>query len=121
MSGVGENGLLKDCADTGGHRGLQHFVPTFFGLTLDKANRSWIIADVFGVRRLWRRLREFKFNFGRWKNDGARAGVQRAFVNAGRRQDWPQTLTMLIGTAPKLAAFAFIMRILVEGLQPQKS
>ena len=27
-------------------------------------------------------------------------------------------MTMLIGTAPKLAAFAFTMRILVEGLQP---
>jgi len=27
-------------------------------------------------------------------------------------------MTMLIGTAPKLAAFAFVMRILVEGLQP---
>ena len=30
----------------------------------------------------------------------------------------PTAMTMLIGTAPKLAAFAFIMRILVEGLQP---
>ena len=27
-------------------------------------------------------------------------------------------VTMLIGTAPKLAVFAFVMRILVEGLQP---
>ncbi|MDO8412191.1 MAG: NADH-quinone oxidoreductase subunit NuoN [Gallionellaceae bacterium] len=27
-------------------------------------------------------------------------------------------VTMLIGTAPKLAAFAFVMRILVEGMQP---
>jgi NADH-quinone oxidoreductase subunit N len=30
----------------------------------------------------------------------------------------PTAMTMLIGTAPKLAAFAFLMRILVEGLQP---
>jgi NADH-quinone oxidoreductase subunit N len=30
----------------------------------------------------------------------------------------PTAMTMLIGTAPKLAAFAFVMRILVEGLQP---
>ena len=30
----------------------------------------------------------------------------------------PIAMTMLIGTAPKLAAFAFVMRILVEGLQP---
>ena len=30
----------------------------------------------------------------------------------------PTAVTMLIGTAPKLAAFAFVMRILVEGLQP---
>jgi len=30
----------------------------------------------------------------------------------------PTAMTMLIGTAPKLAAFAFLMRILAEGLQP---
>ncbi len=30
----------------------------------------------------------------------------------------PTAMTMLIGTAPKLAAFAFTMRLLVEGLQP---
>ncbi len=30
----------------------------------------------------------------------------------------PTAMTMLIGTAPKLAAFAFSMRILVEGMQP---
>ncbi|MGO8754915.1 MAG: NADH-quinone oxidoreductase subunit NuoN [Gallionellaceae bacterium] len=30
----------------------------------------------------------------------------------------PTAMTMLIGTAPKLAAFAFVMRILVAGLQP---
>ena len=30
----------------------------------------------------------------------------------------PTAMTMLIGTAPKLAAFAFVMRILVESLQP---
>jgi NADH-quinone oxidoreductase subunit N len=30
----------------------------------------------------------------------------------------PTAMTILIGTAPKLAAFAFVMRILVEGLQP---
>jgi NADH-quinone oxidoreductase subunit N len=30
----------------------------------------------------------------------------------------PTAMTMLIGTAPKLAAFAFVMRILVEGMQP---
>lgn len=30
----------------------------------------------------------------------------------------PTAMTMLIGTAPKLAAFAFLMRILVESLQP---
>jgi len=30
----------------------------------------------------------------------------------------PTAMTMLIGTAPKLAAFAFLMRILVEALQP---
>ena len=30
----------------------------------------------------------------------------------------PTAMTVLIGTAPKLAAFAFVMRILVEGLQP---
>jgi NADH-quinone oxidoreductase subunit N len=30
----------------------------------------------------------------------------------------PTAMTMLISTAPKLAAFAFVMRILVEGLQP---
>ena len=59
--------------------------PAFFRLTLDKANKSRIISDVFGVRRLWRRLREFKFNFGRRENDGTQTGVQRAFVNARRR------------------------------------
>ena len=30
----------------------------------------------------------------------------------------PTAMTMLIGTAPKLAAFAFVVRILVEALQP---
>jgi NADH-quinone oxidoreductase subunit N len=30
----------------------------------------------------------------------------------------PTAITMLIGSAPKLAAFAFVMRILAEGLQP---
>lgn len=30
----------------------------------------------------------------------------------------PTAVTMLIGSVPKLAAFAFVMRILVEGLQP---
>jgi NADH-quinone oxidoreductase subunit N len=30
----------------------------------------------------------------------------------------PTAITMLIGSVPKLAAFAFVMRILVEGLQP---
>jgi len=30
----------------------------------------------------------------------------------------PTAVTMLIGSAPKLAAFAFVSRILVEGLQP---
>jgi len=30
----------------------------------------------------------------------------------------PTAMTMFIGTAPKLAAFAFVMRILVESLQP---
>jgi len=30
----------------------------------------------------------------------------------------PTAMTMLIGTAPKLAAFAFVMRILVESMQP---
>jgi NADH-quinone oxidoreductase subunit N len=30
----------------------------------------------------------------------------------------PTAMTMLIGTAPKLAAFAFVSRILVSGLQP---
>src|ERR1035437_8409846 len=30
----------------------------------------------------------------------------------------PTAMTMLIGSAPKLAAFAFVSRILVEGLQP---
>lgn len=30
----------------------------------------------------------------------------------------PTPMTMLIGSAPKLAAFAFVMRILVEALQP---
>jgi NADH-quinone oxidoreductase subunit N len=30
----------------------------------------------------------------------------------------PTAMTMLIASAPKLAAFAFVMRILVEGLQP---
>jgi len=33
-------------------------------------------------------------------------------------QGAPTAMTMLIGTAPKLAAFAFTARILVEGLQP---
>ncbi|MBI3480050.1 MAG: NADH-quinone oxidoreductase subunit NuoN [Nitrosomonadales bacterium] len=30
----------------------------------------------------------------------------------------PTAMTMLIGSAPKLAAFAFVARVLVEGLQP---
>jgi NADH-quinone oxidoreductase subunit N len=30
----------------------------------------------------------------------------------------PTAVTMLIGSAPKLAAFAFLMRLLVEGMQP---
>lgn len=30
----------------------------------------------------------------------------------------PTAMTMMIGSAPKLAAFAFVMRILVDGLQP---
>jgi len=30
----------------------------------------------------------------------------------------PTAMTMLIGTAPKLAAFAFVMRLLIEALQP---
>ena len=30
----------------------------------------------------------------------------------------PTAVTMLIGTAPKLAAFAFVMRLLVESMQP---
>jgi NADH-quinone oxidoreductase subunit N len=30
----------------------------------------------------------------------------------------PTAMTMLIGSAPKMAAFAFVMRILVSGLQP---
>src|SRR6185369_16460788 len=30
----------------------------------------------------------------------------------------PTVVTLLIGTAPKLAAFAFVMRLLVSGLQP---
>ncbi len=30
----------------------------------------------------------------------------------------PTAMTLFIGSAPKLAAFAFVMRILVEGLQP---
>jgi len=30
----------------------------------------------------------------------------------------PTAMTMLIGSAPKLAAFAFVMRILAEGMQP---
>lgn len=30
----------------------------------------------------------------------------------------PTAMTLLIGSAPKLAAFAFVMRILIEGLQP---
>jgi NADH-quinone oxidoreductase subunit N len=30
----------------------------------------------------------------------------------------PTAMTMLIGTAPKLAAFAFVMRILVDSMQP---
>ncbi|MDE2310809.1 MAG: NADH-quinone oxidoreductase subunit NuoN, partial [Betaproteobacteria bacterium] len=33
-------------------------------------------------------------------------------------QGAPTAITMLIGSAPKLAAFAFVTRILVEGLQP---
>jgi NADH-quinone oxidoreductase subunit N len=33
-------------------------------------------------------------------------------------QGAPTAVTMLIGSAPKLAAFAFVARILVEGLQP---
>ncbi|MDO8262508.1 MAG: NADH-quinone oxidoreductase subunit NuoN [Gallionella sp.] len=33
-------------------------------------------------------------------------------------QGAPTAITMLIGSAPKLAAFAFVARILVEGLQP---
>lgn len=33
-------------------------------------------------------------------------------------QGAPTAMTMLIGTAPKLAAFAFVARILIEGLQP---
>jgi len=33
-------------------------------------------------------------------------------------QGAPTAMTMLIGSAPKLAAFAFVARILVEGLQP---
>jgi NADH-quinone oxidoreductase subunit N len=33
-------------------------------------------------------------------------------------QGAPTAVTMLIGSAPKLAAFAFVSRILVEGLQP---
>jgi NADH-quinone oxidoreductase subunit N len=33
-------------------------------------------------------------------------------------QGAPTAMTMFIGTAPKLAAFAFVMRILVEALQP---
>jgi NADH-quinone oxidoreductase subunit N len=33
-------------------------------------------------------------------------------------QGAPTAMTMLIGSAPKLAAFAFVSRILVEGLQP---
>ena len=33
-------------------------------------------------------------------------------------QGSPTAMTMFIGTAPKLAAFAFVMRILVEALQP---
>jgi len=33
-------------------------------------------------------------------------------------QGAPTAMTMFIGTAPKLAAFAFVMRILVESLQP---
>ena len=33
-------------------------------------------------------------------------------------QGAPTAMVMLIGSAPKLAAFAFVMRMLVEGLQP---
>jgi NADH-quinone oxidoreductase subunit N len=33
----------------------------------------------------------------------------------------PTAMTMLIGTAPKLAAFAFVMRLLVESMQPLMS
>jgi NADH-quinone oxidoreductase subunit N len=33
-------------------------------------------------------------------------------------QGAPTAMTMFIGTAPKLAAFAFVARILIEGLQP---
>ena len=33
-------------------------------------------------------------------------------------QGAPTTVVMLIGSAPKLAAFAFVMRLLVDGLQP---
>jgi NADH-quinone oxidoreductase subunit N len=33
-------------------------------------------------------------------------------------QGAPTAMTMLIGSAPKLAAFAFVARILIEGLQP---
>ncbi|MDP2759484.1 MAG: NADH-quinone oxidoreductase subunit NuoN [Sideroxyarcus sp.] len=33
-------------------------------------------------------------------------------------QGAPTAITMLIGTAPKFAAFAFVARILVEGMQP---
>ncbi len=33
-------------------------------------------------------------------------------------QGAPTAMVMVIGTAPKLAAFAFVMRILVDGLQP---
>jgi NADH-quinone oxidoreductase subunit N len=33
-------------------------------------------------------------------------------------QGAPTAMTMFIGTAPKLAAFAFVMRILVEAMQP---
>jgi NADH-quinone oxidoreductase subunit N len=33
-------------------------------------------------------------------------------------QGAPTTMVMLIGSAPKFAAFAFVMRMLVEGLQP---
>ena len=36
-------------------------------------------------------------------------------------QGAPTAMVMVIGTAPKLAAFAFVMRILVDGMQPLMS